>query len=1101
MGPSPLWDLKLLGSVQLNLQGQAPARLDRRASALLAYLALEGEAPRRRLATLLYPSSGVSAGNNIVHALRRLRQLARGELVVCTPDGRLSLSPLVLVDVHPASDEESESTAESGELLDGLEFSDLPEFEEWLLAWRERLREGRRSAQLAQAVRLDNAGDLAGAAAVVQRLVDLDPLDETLVRQLMALQARSGHRAAAQHAFERLKTNLRRELNVAPQPETAALAHRIARGEESRSPVAHAVRPLPLGVMRPPLLVGREREWAQMAAALHSGRAVALHGQAGVGKSRLLQELVRATPGAALFECRATDAAQPYGSAARLFRDLLRTHPDLRVAPWVRRELSRLLPEWGGAPEPLTSDEALSRFHLAQAEFLRAAMAAGVTLFAWDDTHHLDAATREVLPVIWMELGWGNPDAPFRLAWTTRAVDHAQPDDPLLRPRAVVRVTLQPLDPSSAQSLLHSLNLPALARHAAALERHAGGNPQTLLETVRHVLATDQLSGDGPLNLPPPTGVQALLAERIARLTPQALQVARAAATLQSDFDLELLAEVLATPLMTVAATWEELEAAHLVQGERLSHDLVAETVLSGLGEQMRALLHRSAARALTRRAAPAGRTARHWQAGGDHSQAARAFLAAAGEAQAAYRFREAASWCEEAASLFEAAGNLDAAFDALAQAAEHLHALTLTPRLRAVAARLDGLAQTPRQHALARATWIHPLMEDGDLDGLERLARAGLAAPGDARLEARFHEALAGVCLLRGEMGAARDPLGDLLRVGLSLPDPAIQATAHEGLGLAWAADAPERAAAHYDQAAALHHAGGDRVGEASVLTKRAPLLFALGDAVGALGAAQAAHTQLAGVDGATNLRLINAHERFVAAFSQEEYVQAHAALQDGLSLREARTAGWGGVLQADLALLLTALGEPAGARAALDAALACEVVPENKRHVVLLARVKVLARAGEDSARAAQALMRHSERQAQPLVQLAALLACAEVRAPTEAVTLLDDAVAQAAARGFEGLRRAALARRAAAHLALGRIRAALVDAEQALHLSAAYSLLVSPAEVLLVNAQVLHAAVDVRAPEAWSAYLQHMEETARRVPAHHQESYRRLTVPQPC
>ncbi|MCL6569732.1 MAG: hypothetical protein K6T35_12870, partial [Meiothermus silvanus] len=73
--------LRLLGPPRLETPGGAFAP-DRRAVAVLAYLALEGATPKYRLAGWLWPESGeTTARNNMRQLLRRLR-LAAGEVVL-----------------------------------------------------------------------------------------------------------------------------------------------------------------------------------------------------------------------------------------------------------------------------------------------------------------------------------------------------------------------------------------------------------------------------------------------------------------------------------------------------------------------------------------------------------------------------------------------------------------------------------------------------------------------------------------------------------------------------------------------------------------------------------------------------------------------------------------------------------------------------------------------------------------------------------------------------------------------------------------------------------------------------------------------------------
>ena len=114
----------LLGGAEL-ADGTSSWRLERKAAALLAYLALEGVTPRRVLAGLLWPDSGeVQARTNLRKVLLRLKlhpQLLSG------PDP-LQLTAVVRVDVLELLVESKQLTSPDwsppGELLGGLDYDD-----------------------------------------------------------------------------------------------------------------------------------------------------------------------------------------------------------------------------------------------------------------------------------------------------------------------------------------------------------------------------------------------------------------------------------------------------------------------------------------------------------------------------------------------------------------------------------------------------------------------------------------------------------------------------------------------------------------------------------------------------------------------------------------------------------------------------------------------------------------------------------------------------------------------------------------------------------------------------------------------------------------
>ncbi|GBF03833.1 transcriptional activator domain protein [Deinococcus aerius] len=220
------WTVQVLGQAGLRGPDGALRPLERKAAALLAYLAVEGHASRGRLIALLWPETREDAArNNLVHLLRKLGHLTGTSLI----EGRemLALHPAVRVDLRGlAGDDLPQVTAP---LLGTHEFDDCPELDEWVRAERVRLEEWWLLGLRERAQALEDQGAYGAALAVVLRLLDLDPLSEDAHHRLMRLHARTGNRHRALRTYERLCALLRREFGVEPLPETALLAQSLRR--------------------------------------------------------------------------------------------------------------------------------------------------------------------------------------------------------------------------------------------------------------------------------------------------------------------------------------------------------------------------------------------------------------------------------------------------------------------------------------------------------------------------------------------------------------------------------------------------------------------------------------------------------------------------------------------------------------------------------------------------------------------------------------------------------------------------------------------------------------------------------------------------------
>jgi hypothetical protein len=150
---------------------------------------------------------------------------------------------------------------------------------------------------MAEALELDGAYD--DAADRLRDVLQHDPTREAVHRQLMRLYARIGTPDQAVRQFHLCEDVLRRELDLAPQPETISLYGEILADRLARPPSgpgrSGASRSSPARASNRYPFVGRERVIERMCGQLarrdetQSGMIV-VSGEAGVGKTRLLEE-------------------------------------------------------------------------------------------------------------------------------------------------------------------------------------------------------------------------------------------------------------------------------------------------------------------------------------------------------------------------------------------------------------------------------------------------------------------------------------------------------------------------------------------------------------------------------------------------------------------------------------------------------------------------------------------------------------------------------------------------------------------------------------------------------------------------------------------
>jgi DNA-binding SARP family transcriptional activator len=602
-----------------------------RALVLVAFLSVHAGSPqpRQRIAGLLWPESAdAQALTNLRRELHHLRQVLGDEpsLVVTSRDLCWCDTRTCRVDVRVFDTERTAALAaaaageDDGVLAHGAAAIDqyrgdlLPGvYDDWLLDARSQLE--RQCVDLCDLVSSARArtGDLAGAVAFARRRVQLQPLEEVGYRSLMELQAGLGDRAGAVSTYHHCASVLERELGVVPDDSTReafrrlmAHAHKAKEPSAAREPAAG--RPGPAAAR----LIGRSAELSLLqerwraAAAGQCGLAL-VRGGAGVGKTRLVAEVAET----ARRQGAVVAGTQCYGTPGRLalapVADWLR-NPSVQSAaatldPAWRAEVGRLVPEercgGGEAAGPEAMVDAWQRHRFFEG-LARALIAVGrPLLLVLDNAHWCD---QETLAFITFCLRLAAA-APLLVTATLRDDDLGEdPEvtDWVVRMRATGLLTELPLGPLEAAEtarLAGAISGQLLSEaDISLLQATTGGFPLYIIEAVRDIA---NLRG-----VPSPTGdLAAVLRKRLEQATPAAQEVADLAAAVGTNFSLGLLTEASdAEPDIVVRAVdelWRRRIMREFGEGYDFSHDLLRETAYAGISPPRRWLLHRRIAQGL----------------------------------------------------------------------------------------------------------------------------------------------------------------------------------------------------------------------------------------------------------------------------------------------------------------------------------------------------------------------------------------------------------------------------------------------------------------------------------------------------------------------
>jgi TolB-like protein/DNA-binding SARP family transcriptional activator len=238
---------QLMSSLRLNILGRFDARLSsgevlllptRKAEVLLTYLSMTPGQPhsRDRLMNLLWSNRGEDQARN---SLRQTLSALKKALKVIDPlplqVDRTTVSVLAgSIELDTFELENSNATTDAinlyrGVFLEGIIIRD-PNGQEWLTSERDRYQRITVEALEKLVVSQREAGELVFAIETSERLVKLDPLQESAWRQLMLLYATRGERNHALKAYTRCTDILESELGIEPELQTTELQATIRDG-------------------------------------------------------------------------------------------------------------------------------------------------------------------------------------------------------------------------------------------------------------------------------------------------------------------------------------------------------------------------------------------------------------------------------------------------------------------------------------------------------------------------------------------------------------------------------------------------------------------------------------------------------------------------------------------------------------------------------------------------------------------------------------------------------------------------------------------------------------------------------------------------------
>ena len=382
--------------------------------------------------------------------------------------------------------------------------------------------------------------------------------------------------------------------------------------------------------------IGRDAERAELRRLMEQaiaghGSIVLIRGEPGVGKTRLAQEIVLEARARGMFDatgrCYEMEGAPPYIPYIEMLQQSLRRGPaGFRTGLGENAgEIAKILPElrqvYDDIPAPLELPPEQERLYLFNSirEFLERVSHTLPLLHVLDDLHWADDATLMLLQHIAQQQ---DKMAVLTIAtYRDIELDAARPFartlESLVRQRLAHRIALKPLPETGVEAMLRALTgqppPPALDQ---AIYRETEGNPFFVEEVFQHLSEQGRLLDAqgrwrsdlqvGELDVP--EGVRLVISRRLERVSEDCRTALTDAAVVGRDFGFELLQKLSDLDADALLDAIDEAERANLivaaddvpaVAGDhaiearfRFAHELIRQTLISGLSLPRRQRLH-----------------------------------------------------------------------------------------------------------------------------------------------------------------------------------------------------------------------------------------------------------------------------------------------------------------------------------------------------------------------------------------------------------------------------------------------------------------------------------------------------------------------------
>jgi len=562
------------------------------------------------------------------------------------------------------------------EFMAGSAMPSTTAFDEWLTLKGSRLGQLRGSILERLTEHACIIRDLERSIQNAQQALEYDEYNTNLHFRVMACLIDQGRFNQAGEYYEHVRNMLQDDLNSRPPTNMVSLYESIPKHQDAQDST-----PLNGWVQHPNMkvpFIGRKDILVKMRQSLNQHKCLCILGEAGQGKTRLVQEyLMRLHPQPQIMvvSCQPLETALPF----QPLRDAFREH----IQP---EEWGSFNPIWAGHLMPLLPELATNQTHLnppsnsndpiqGQTTIMEAIRQVFIWYFKdqisfliFDNAHWADEATLATISYL-------HSRPPFDQNGHLVVLSHQEEQSPFFErilnsvgnTQLGETLYLPHLDPNDVADLTRFVlkNSPSQA-FIENIMRDTGGNTLFVLETLQNILEKNpetDLSGD--LEIPLPESITYLIQSRVRQLKPAIKTILENAAVLGSEFDLNTLAGLTNQSVTGIAEAIEELEKRlilHTLSNAagapryRFNHEIFHQILLKNMSPAKKMVIHGNVAAVLAENEQPQQATvlAYHYQAAGKLTEAYQNWVAAGDRTRELYSISDAHRFYSQAEALLQ---------------------------------------------------------------------------------------------------------------------------------------------------------------------------------------------------------------------------------------------------------------------------------------------------------------------------------------------------------------------------------------------------------------------------------------------------------------